>query len=288
MDWIDYREKLGIGFYDPDKVSYFITKIFNYLNLFASSPSLAVLSTEEYCNFCNISGSKLDINILGDYDSLQRYNDCIQILRKNSRDLKVFLSYYVAFINANRKDKQDYEGWARSDYANLASNMLKESHIPYDLVEINDEYFIFPKGAPELDDVLVSEVLEWLREYPKARKEWVDALKNYSDLINENASDVADKFRKALERFFQEFFNGKKSLENYKSEYGNYLKSHGIPKEISGNFETLLQSYITFMNEYAKHHDRTSEKVLEYIMYQTGNIIRLLITLRQGEKEEKE
>lgn len=33
----------------------------------------------------------------------------------------------------------------------------------------------------------------------------------------------------------------------------------------------------------AKHHDKTELNVLEYLMYQTGNIIRLLITLKQAE-----
>lgn len=42
------------------------------------------------------------------------------------------------------------------------------------------------------------------------------------------------------------------------------------------------------MNNYAKHHNKTSKNVLEYIMYQTGNIIRLLITLNQEEHVEKE
>ena len=32
MDWIDYREKLGIGFADHDKVEYFMVKIFNLLD----------------------------------------------------------------------------------------------------------------------------------------------------------------------------------------------------------------------------------------------------------------
>ena len=37
------------------------------------------------------------------------------------------------------------------------------------------------------------------------------------------------------------------------------------------------------MNGYAKHHDKTELNVLEYLMYQTGNIISLLITLKQAE-----
>ena len=67
-----------------------------------------------------------------------------------------------------------------------------------------------------------------------------------------------------------------------KSEYGTYMKEKGVPPEVSNNLETLLQSYTNFMNGYAKHHDKTDKNVLEYIMYQTGNIIRLLITLKKG------
>ena len=129
----------------------------------------------------------------------------------------------------------------------------------------------------------MSEPLQWLSEYPQTRKEWIAALKDYSNLTDANASDVADKFRKALERFFQEFFCSSKSLENLKSEYGTYMKTKGVPSEVSNNLEVLLQSYTNFMNNYAKHHDKTSKNILEYVMYQTGNIIRLLITLEKGE-----
>jgi len=58
------------------------------------------------------------------------------------------------------------------------------------------------------------------------------------------------------------------------------MKNKGVPTELRNNFETLLQSYTNFMNEYAKHHDKTSKDVLEYIMYQTGSLIRFIITLK--------
>ena len=51
-------------------------------------------------------------------------------------------------------------------------------------------------------------------------------------------------------------------------------------------FNFLLQAYTSFMNNYAKHRDATSNRLLEYLMYQTGNIIRLLITLKQGEDKQ--
>ena len=62
------------------------------------------------------------------------------------------------------------------------------------------------------------------------------------------------------------------------------IKARGVPSEISNNFETLQKSYTDFMNNYAKHHNKTTRNVLEYIMYQTGNIIRFLITLKQEDK----
>lgn len=43
---------------------------------------------------------------------------------------------------------------------------------------------------------------------------------------------------------------------------------------------------MNYINNYAKHRDATSNRLLEYLMYQTGNIIRLLITLKQGEDKQ--
>ena len=41
------------------------------------------------------------------------------------------------------------------------------------------------------------------------------------------------------------------------------------------------------MNNYSKHQDKTSSLVLEYIMYQTGNIMRLLMTLYEEDEKKR-
>ena len=84
--------------------------------------------------------------------------------------------------------------------------------------------------------------MEWLKEYPLSHKTFIKALKDYTSATEETASEAADSLRKALETFFQEFFGGRKSLENYKSGYGGFLKDHGIPTELANNFQTLLDS----------------------------------------------
>jgi len=276
MDWIDYREKLGIGFSDRNKVEYFMTKIFNLLDGGGDKMRLQI-DENEYFNFCNVTGTPMRHGPL--YG--EGYKIIMDVLHRNSHTLEHFLAYYMALVNCQKDNK--CKSWSKENFENALCNVLWQSHIPYEILKDKDGIFVFPKGAEEMDAALVSQPLSWLSAYPKAHTAYVKALKEYSEATPGNASDIADKFRKTLETFFQEFFDCDKSLENCKGLYGSYLKSQNVPPEITANFETLLQAYTNFMNGYAKHHDKTGLNVLEYIMYQTGNIIRLLITLKQAE-----
>lgn len=275
MDWIDYRESLGVGFNDENKIRYFMTKIFNVLEDIRPSMG-SQIGNDEYYLFCNMTGTLMQH---GTYSS-ERYDLILSTLEKHSKGFNDFIAYYIAFINCQKDNA--YKEWSKADFKNVICKMLTESHIPYDLIEDEGDIFLFPKGVKELDDALVSDVLLWLKDYPLTHKAWISALKEYSEFDEHDASDIADKFRKALERFFQEFFDSDKSLENLKGEYGKFLSSKGVPAELKNNFEKLLEAYAKYNNNYAKHHDKVSSNILEYIMYQTGSIMRLLITLNKG------
>lgn len=275
MDFIDYRKKLGIGFNDRELENIFFNRIFNVLD--ELSDMEYQISSKEYADFCHAIGLKMKHGLYPN----EIWEETMKIL-DSSRTVNEFLGFYMFFINTQKDNS--YKSWSKEGFKKLLCDCLTDSHIPFDVLKDKDGYFIFPKGAEELDDALVSEPLEWLNEYPKTRTEFVQALKDYSELNDDNASDVADKFRKALERFFQEFFGKNGTLENLKKEYGMYMKGKGVPTKLSNNLETLLQAYTNFMNGYAKHHNKTSANTLEYIMYQTGNIIRFLIILKKEEK----
>lgn len=267
MRYIDYRKKLGLGFNDDDKTKMLFNKVIEFLKKVNSDYRLQ----EELFGRNNIE--YLFCQEVGENTCYDDYRDIINSFCKET-SIAGIISKFIVLVNLSTTKGGKF-------LIGLLKKYLESLNIPYELIKDEDGYFIFPKGAKELDYALVSEPLEWLSEYPQTQKEWIEALKVYSSLTDDNASDVADKFRKALERFFQEFFGKTKSLENLKSEYGAYLNARGVPSEISNNFETLQKSYTDFMNNYAKHHNKTTRNVLEYIMYQTGNIIRLLITLKQ-------
>ena len=286
MDFLDYRENLGIGFCDNEKYKFFLVKIFNILGEIALDTRFCGINASEYREFCRITGTEVDYKLLSEFIGPAGYRHWLSILRRVCEDPREFFAYYISLVNIVPEDREPDESgrfFERKGLIKLLTAMLAESHIGYNLINADGEYFVFPKGAVELDSALVSQPLAWLNQYPKAHTAFVKALREYADATTENSSDIADKFRKALETFFQEFFKNDKALESNKSIYGNYLSKAGVPKEIASNFETLLQTYCNFMNGYAQHHDKTELNVLEYLMYQTGNIIRLLITLKQAE-----
>lgn len=277
MKWIDYRKRLRLGFEDSEKLSRVKAQMHNFLY-----DSTIPFGRDDEVAFCNEIGEKVhEEKSLFETDFLLYNPSGLQIAwlyLKEETNLTSLVSKYMALINSYSGTKVD-----RKKLAKKIDDILTDCQIPYETIEDSDGIFVFPKGAKELDDTLVTESFEWLRDYPQTRKAWITALKDYSNATELTASETADNFRKALERFFQEFFKSRKSLENLKSEYGIYMTSKGVPAELKNNFEKLLESYTTYINNYAKHHDRASKNVLEYIMYQTGNIMRLLITLNMDE-----
>lgn len=275
MDWIDYRKRLGIGLDDREQASYFSSRMHNQL-----SQMQHYFLVEEYRDFCNMTGIEIDEPLSqGNY-----FDEVEDVLEDNSSSIAKYLLYYIAFVNC--KGAHVYDGMniyaKREDYIRLVKEELNSAKVKFDIYEINNEYYIFPKGIEEFDQELVAKPLTWLSGYPDAEQAWEKAVLAYAGANPSDASEVADLFRKALETFFKSFFNTRKSLENSLSDYGNYLKSKDIPADISNNFLALLKMYTNYNNDYAKHNDGVDIKVLEYIMYQTGNIIRLLLTLNEN------
>lgn len=160
------------------------------------------------------TGTRLDLSLLGTFQDRERFIDCVRIIRDHETILTAYLAYFVWFINSLSDAKG--RNWNRQSFKRMLLHNLKEAHIQFDLLEDGNKFFVFPKGAAELDNALVSEPLEWLKDYPLAHKTFVIALKQYSDGIY--IRDVADNLRKALEAFLQEFLNNTKILKLTKTK----------------------------------------------------------------------
>lgn len=274
MDWIDYREKLGIGFNDKERCAIFIENVFNFFGL-ASRESKTILDTKEYFHFCMMTGSS--------YSQYFTNADIFRLLREYSGNFTNFLAYCVAIINSKKKNSTG--DFSRKQIIKFLEKLLEDAHIPFEIFyDENDDYFIFPKGAKEFDNALISEPLEWLSNYPRAHKTYCNALKQYSEGIY--IRDVADNLRKALEEFLQEFLGNGKNLESNKDEICRYLGKQGVDSGISGLYQPLINSYKNINDRIAKHNDKIDEKLLEFLLYQTGILIRMVLTVTNAEKSD--
>ncbi len=278
MDWIDYREKLGIGFNDAEKTRVLYTRISNVFNSLISSGEVSI-TVDEYFNFCDETASRLEVSLMDYHRGTERFRDCIHIIRDHESLFTDYLSYFVWFINCVKTEEG--RSWNKEYYKKLLTRSLADAHIPFDLLEENDKIFVFPKGAAELDKALVSDPLEWLKSYPIAHKTYCIALRQYADGIY--IRDVADNLRKALEAFLQEFLGNTKNLETNKVEICRYLGQQGVDSGISGLFQPLINAYKNINDRIAKHHDSVDEKLLEFLLYQTGILIRMVLSVHEAD-----
>lgn len=141
----------------------------------------------------------------------------------------------------------------------------------------NNKYLLYPKGAKELDDVLVNDVLVWLGKYDSSQKKFISALEKYQN--KDDVRNVLDDLRLSLELLVQEIVNNKKTLENNKSEIGKILKDKGINVEISNMYIKLFDYYTTYQNNNVKHRENCSYNEIEFVMYLTGSFMRLLLSI---------
>lgn len=277
MDWLDYRQALGLSFNDNQKKGLFIKRIEVFMQSGENCPfkeqdeiDLAYMIGESYLL---AEQDPRDFDFGNDSLGLQR---AWLYLSKRTKSFADFLSCLVALINTY--------GGKKTDKRMILSGIkkaLEDCRISFEIIEDDDGIFIFPKGAKELDDALVSQPLEWLSAYPMAQKTFIIALKQYSEGIY--IRDVADNLRKALETFLQEFLGNEKNLETNKNEICKYLGSQGVDAGISGLFQPLLNAYKNINDRIAKHNDAVDKKLLEFLLYQTGVLIRMVVVIKMGE-----
>lgn len=294
MEWLDYREKLNLGFNDEKKGAMCISVIQNKLddliskqkkeNALAQNAGFLepifdtqLVSQAEYRQFCNDTKTRWETSHTF---YISYMNDILDVLEKQKDTFKGFLSYYIAFINC-LADREG--GLQKQELLTLLYDSFEECRLKYAVLNDDGKYFVFPKGAKELDDKLVSEPIEWLSDYPTAKKIFVMALKQYQEGIY--IRDTADNLRKALEAFLQEFLHNEKNLETNKNEICRYLGGQGVDAGVSGLFQPLINAYKNLNDRIAKHNDRVDEKMLEFLLYQTGILIRMVLVVKQSEME---
>lgn len=262
--------QLGIPVDRGAKVDYLRNKVAAYIS--ASSLSF---SLQEIYIFCSCIG--YDINSLQECSykpqsggKFYSVNAIIHILNSyvEYERLVVALCY---FANSNRLNEH------RRNINSIIVDAVNDCNDGIMVKCINDELTAYRKGADVLDDPLIFELLSWLPAYKPALKSFETALQQYTNKIFER--NCVDNLRHALEMLLRQKLNSSKSLENLKSDIGQFLKSNGVPVHICNMYETLLTYYTNYQNNYVKHDDKVNQREIEFILYLTGTFMRFIISV---------
>ena len=148
--------------------------------------------------------------------------------------------------------------------------------VPLGIKQTESEIIFYPEGAKLLDEKLINDNLDWLSAHPKSYETFKMSLMEIG--IQGKERNVVDHLRLSLELLLKDIFNNGKSLENQKSDIGNYLKSKNISPEISNLLERVLDYYAKYQNNKAKHDCAVLSSEVEFILYLTGTVMRFLLT----------
>lgn len=269
MDWNSYREILGIGLNDEEKFKLAKRRVLNFVKLLQNNRF--IYDEVSYYRFSNVVGCK--------------YNDSYTLVHledyfNNVDDHRVLIFSLVAWANTIDlsliPEYKRADGYLTKEFViNFVKGLVKEVNLNMEVIEDEDGVFVIPKGCSEFDIALISEPFVWLKDYPESKKQYTRILRAYEN--GEYTRDIADNCRKLLEQFLQEFFDNKSNLENNLKNVGTHLKEKGLSKELTNMVQTLIDYYKKYNDSNAKHNDLVPENALEYIIYQTGLFIRLLL-----------
>lgn len=266
MEYQEYLEKLGIKTSDKDKEkklkNFIVVQLREFHDRYWNTNINTLVATRFFKENC-IDSSVFSLSIVAQVFDTEK-------------DIKKVMLYYSTFLNIIKYhiDSRIY------DYMIFEfENTLKKHKLNYELLTDDEGVYLLPINDTELDEKLILEPMEWLEKYPDIRKQAIDALQTYYNSDDNIVSEVVDKFRKLLEQFMQTYFNSKAALKSLIGNYGNKLKEAGVSTEIASEFEKILNLYDMYNNNHAKHHKDAADYDVEYIMYETFNIIRLLLQI---------
>ena len=203
--------------------------------------------------------NSLDLNIVDDYNTFMSFIE-----------FSLNHEYYLLCIDIKLLAKKLAEA-------------LKLSNANVIICKNEERFELYPVDVAFLNDRLVVDVLYWLDSYPNTKKSFSKALK--TKRTPDKYRNIIDELRLSVEFLFKQVFNNNKSLENQKSNIGDFFKENNVSVEISNMYIKLMDLYTTYNNNSAKHNDNVNEIEIDYMIYLTGSFIRFILLIEKNKNK---
>ena len=221
------------------------------------------LSGSEICKFCNQYAVKYAKTIKHTKLPFAKgVSNKAQVLRENLACFEPDQQFVII------QDLCDLEKFSNNEQVNELKVILTR-----------DYYHLAPQEIAEQILETVNQVKNWLDVYPEAKKYYEGALEKMSCKIYKR--NLLDDLRCSLEALVKDILQSKSSVENLKSDLGNYLKENNVNVEIRNLYITLLKFFLEYQNNNVKHNDLSKKIEVDFIFNQTTVLMQFLIVLHK-------
>ena len=221
------------------------------------------LSGSEICKFCNQYAVKYAKTIKHTKLPFAKgVSNKAQVLRENLACFEPDQQFVII------QDLCDLEKFSNNEQVNELKVILTR-----------DYHHLAPQEIAEQILETVNRVKNWLDGYPEAKKYYEGALEKMSCKIYKR--NLLDDLRCSLEALVKDILQSKSSVENLKSDLGNYLKENNVNVEIRNLYITLLKFFLEYQNNNVKHNDLSKKIEVDFIFNQTTVLMQFLIVLHK-------
>ncbi|MBN8563681.1 MAG: hypothetical protein J0L70_24400 [Leptolyngbya sp. UWPOB_LEPTO1] len=147
------------------------------------------------------------------------------------------------------------------------------------------QFIVYPSGDQFLDRGIIDSTLSELENYPEVAESFERALKLYLRGETSQYRNLLDELRFALEQLLKKVLKNQIPLEKQKKELKTWFRSKGLHPQVVNLYEGLLNPYHQYQNDAVKHNEAFSLDEVEFMIYLTGNLMRLILKLANLDRD---
>jgi hypothetical protein len=141
------------------------------------------------------------------------------------------------------------------------------------------QFIICPSGDDFLDRGIIDSTLSGLENHPEISESFERALKIYLRGEISDYRSLLDNLRFTLEQFLKKILKNQFPLEKQRPALRSWFRDKGLHPQIVNLYGELLQAYYQYQNDAVKHNENFSLDEIEFMIYLTGNFMRLILQI---------
>ena len=191
----------------------------------------------------------------------------IDYLNNEDNEKKFYKSIEIIFM----LDFIEHHKQKKSTLLNEVKEAVDMSNLNITATKTENGIILYPKGEEKLDEELVNKIFSFLDK--ESSKDFEKALKFYD---RKNFRESANNLQSSLENYLRYRLKNKKGIKENINTVQKNLKEIKNPSEIRNIIATIFDYLNKYFDDNSKHWDKVMEPENEFLIYQTGLLLRYI------------